>query len=305
MPSVNLRPTRCPICATEGNAAELYPANFDMGAFNPEIFSARRLPDRIHYRIVKCAECGLVRSDPVADPETLAKLYSQSTLEYGAEIPNLRLTYGRYLECAARYAARKDALLEIGCGSGFFLEEALSRGYAGVCGVEPSAAAVEKADPAVRPNITVGVMRPGLFDKERFDIICLFQALDHMPEPASLLDEFRRILRPGGLVLILNHNIEAFSAGVLGERSPVIDIEHTFLYGIGTLSRLLESRGFLVKEAGASVNRYSLNYLAHLFPLPSPLKRVVSWSLARSGLGRLPLSVPLGNMYLVAMKPPA
>jgi len=146
-------------------------------------------------------------------------------------------------------------------------------------------------------------MRPGLFDKERFDIVCLFQVLDHMPDPAALLDECLRILRPGGLVLVLNHNIEALSAAVLGERSPVIDIEHTFLYGIGTLSRLLEKRGFSVKESGSAVNRYSLNYLSRLLPLPGPLKRALSRFLDSSGLGLLPLSVPLGNMYLIAMKP--
>ena len=301
MPSVDLRPTRCPICATEGNATELYPANFGMEAFNPGIFSARRAPDRVHYRIVKCDGCGLVRSDPAADPEALAELYSRSTLEYGKEIPGLRRTYGRYLKRAAKYSGRKGALLEIGCGNGFFMEEALLHGYAEVHGVEPSSSAVEKAAPSVRSGIAVGTMRPGMFGRDRFDIVCLFQVLDHMPDPASLLDELRRILRPGGLLLLLNHNIDAFSSRVLGEASPIIDIEHTFLYGEKTLPRLVESRGFSVEEAGHVANSYSLNYMAHLLPMPR-LRRAVAWSFGVSGLGRMQVSVPLGNMYLIAKK---
>src|SRR5207248_2471865 len=103
---------------------------------------ARRLPDGIRYRIAKCRTCGLVRSDPVVAPEVLARLYVQSTFDYGDEVANLTRTYGRYLAKLASYGVRKGALLEIGCGNGFFLVEALARGYTTVRGCEPSAAAV-------------------------------------------------------------------------------------------------------------------------------------------------------------------
>src|SRR5260221_2621171 len=109
--AISLWATRCAICGTEGNAAELYPANFDFEALNPTVFSARRLPDRIHYRLVKCRACGLVRSDPIASPELLAQLYAQSAFSYGDEVADLRFTYGRYFAELERYGARKEALL--------------------------------------------------------------------------------------------------------------------------------------------------------------------------------------------------
>lgn len=303
MPGVELRPTRCPVCGTEGNAAELYPANFDAGAFSPAVFSARRLPDRLHYRTVKCASCGLVRSDPVADTETLLKLYAVSTLDYASEIPNIRRTYGRYLEKTGKYLSSAKSLLEIGCGSGFFLEEALARGYTEVRGVEPSVPASQEAVPEVRRHISIGVMRPDLFEEAQFDIICMFQVLDHIPEPAALLDSCLRALRPGGALLVLNHNIEAVSARLLGERSPVVDIEHTFLYGDSTLPRLAAGRGFEVRETGPVYNTYSLGYLARLLPLPAALKRAALRVLEFTGAGRLALRVPLGNIYMIAVKP--
>src|SRR5450432_3089909 len=150
MSQVALHPTRCAICETEGNATELYSPNFALDAFNPEIFSARRLPDRVHYRMVKCNKCGLVRSDPVADPQTLAQLYARSTFDYGEEVEGLKRTYGRYLAKLENFGVKKNALLEIGCGNGFFLEEALRQGYQTVRGVEPSSEAVSKADDRVR-----------------------------------------------------------------------------------------------------------------------------------------------------------
>ena len=143
--AVELKNTRCAICGTEGNARELYPANFDPQALNPAVFSARRLPDRIHYRLVKCNACGLVRSDPIAHPALLAQLYHQSDFTYSDEVADLRRTYGRYLAELDHYGARKDALLEIGCGNGFFLQQALAQGYRSVRGVEPSRIAVSQA----------------------------------------------------------------------------------------------------------------------------------------------------------------
>src|SRR5215510_11719276 len=142
--------TRCAICSTENNASVLYPANFDMEAFNPEVFSARRIPDLVHYQIVRCKECGLVRSDPVADPRVLKQLYQQSNFTYGQDIPNLKKTYGRYLRKLEKHRISKHHLLEIGAGNGFFLEEARLQGYREVTGVEPSRDAVEQASLAIR-----------------------------------------------------------------------------------------------------------------------------------------------------------
>ncbi len=303
MEVVELRNTRCAICGTEGNAAELYPANFDLQALNPAVFSARRLPDRVHYRLVKCKACGLVRSDPVAPPELLEQLYHQSTFTYTDEVADLKRTYGRYLAKLDSCGARKEALLEIGCGNGFFLRQALAQGYRTVRGVEPSNAAISQAAPEVRGTIVCDLMRPGLFSPAEFNVICLFQVFDHVPDPSALLDACFTALRPGGLVLSLNHNITAVSARLLGERSPIVDIEHTYLYSPATMRRIFAARRFLVLKVGSVRNQYSLRYLVRLLPLPAkPKSAALAW-LHGNAIGRLRLCVPLGNLYLVARKP--
>jgi SAM-dependent methyltransferase len=303
MQAVDLRNTRCAICGTESNARELYAANFDVQALNPAVFSARRLPDRIHYRLVRCNACGLVRSDPIADSALLAQLYHQSAFTYTDEVADLRRTYGRYLAELDHYGARKEALLEIGCGNGFFLQQALAQGYRSVRGVEPSRAAVSQAAPEVRDGIVCDLMRPGLFGPGQFDVICLFQVFDHVPDPGALLDACLDALRPAGLVLALNHNVTAGSARLLGERSPIVDIEHTYLYSPATMTRLFTAHGFRVRKAGSVRNRYSLRYLVRLLPLPGWLKESVLGWLQRHAIGNLRLSVPLGNLYMVGQRP--
>lgn len=281
----------------------MYPATLNLEAFNPAVFSARRLPDRIHYRIVRCNTCGLVRSDPIADPHVLTRLYQQSTFDYADEIANLQLTYGQYLAKAVAYGVQKGALLEIGCGNGFFLEEALKQGFVTVQGVEPSAAAVEQADPRIRPYILRDILRSEMFEPEQFDVICAFQVFDHLHEPDSMLFECFRVLKPGGLLLCLNHNIEALSARFLRDRSPIIDIEHTYLYSPTTLSKIIAAHGFKIVHVGSAFNRYSIYYLARLIPLPTSLKGAMLRLIKSTPVRHIRLSVPLGNLYLIARKP--
>jgi SAM-dependent methyltransferase len=303
--AIPLTPTRCAICGTEGDAETVYPANFDADAFTPAVFSARRLPDRIHYRVVRCTLCGLVRSDPVAGTELIFDLYARSEFQYGDESANLARTYGRYLRELERYARGKNALLEVGCGNGFFLAEALRQGYGTVRGVEPSDDAVAKAPPQVREGIVVDVMRAGLFDEQSFDVICFFQVLDHLPDPAGVLEECLRLLKHGGLVLCLNHDVEALSARLLGARSPIVDIEHTYLFSRKTASRLFEAQGFRVLACRPARNTYSLQYLTHLLPLPGRTKSPLLSALRATRLGDARLSVRLGNLYVVAERPEA
>lgn len=303
MTDAALAPTRCAICGSLGNASEIYSARLAPDAFSTEVFSARRLPDGMHYRLVGCLSCGLVRSDPAADPEGIARIYERTTFDYGDEVENLAATYGGYLRDLERFGVRRGSLLEIGCGNGFFLGEALRQGYADAHGVEPSSEAVARASAAIRPRILVGVIRPGLFPAESFDVVCLFQVLDHLPDPAAVLDECFTMLKPGGLVLCLNHNVDAVSARLLGEESPIVDVEHTYLFGPQTLRRLFERRGFRVERVAAALNRYSLRYLFRLLPLPGFLKGPLLALLGGGALGRVSLSVPLGNVYAIARKP--
>lgn len=297
--SLDLVSTRCAICEALGNADTLYPANFDAASLNPDVFSARRLPDLLHYQIVRCRHCGLVRSDPAANPRLLANLYRESHFTYRADTPNLAKTYGAYLKRTERYGLVKEHLLEIGCGDGFFLQEALRQGFAQVSGVEPGQDAVQRADPLIRPRIRLGMMRPGLFSPDMFSAICLFQTLDHIPDPNELLAECYKVLQPGGIMLCLNHNVNAFSARLLKEKSPIIDIEHMYLYNPQTMRQLFEKHHFHIREVAPAWNLIRLHSLLRLLPLPKNIKQII---LAKTETTRISLTLPLGNLYIIAQK---
>jgi hypothetical protein len=123
-----------------------------------------------------------------------------------------------------------------------------------------------------------------------------------MPDPGALLQECHRILRPGGVILAFNHNVEAYSMRLLRERSPIIDVEHTYLFSPRTMRSVFTAAGFAVLSVGPVRNTYSTSYLVHLLPLPRRLKAVVVPRLARTRLGRMRVTVGLGNLCLMARR---
>lgn len=299
-----LQPTQCAICGTLDGATERWPATLTPEAFSTATFSARRLPDRVHYRMVRCDRCGLLRSDPVIDPAALSELYAASTFDYASELGALQRTYG---DALGRLESRLeggalDGLADIGAGNGFVLDAALARGWHRVTGVEPSADAIAHASEAVRPHLIQAMMGPGVLPEASLSGITLFQVLDHLPDPLTLLQDCRRALRPGGVILAWNHNARALSARLLGERSPIVDVEHTYLYDPQTMRRLFQAAGFVDPQVQPVWNRYSIRYLAHLAPLPDAAKRRLLRVLD-GPLGRPELRVPLGNLCLTAVNP--
>lgn len=297
-----MKATLCPICDTDRADREVYPSNFRPEDLTPEVFSARRLPDRLHYRMVRCGECGLLRSNPILPPEELARLYRSSQFTYGTEASFTRRTYGRYLRRAKPWVKNRTALLEIGCGSGFFLEEALQQGFQEVAGVEPSADAAMHAADVVRPRIRPGLYQTDTYPPDSFDFICAFQVFDHVPDPAAMLRAAHEDLRDQGVVLFINHDSGGWLNRLLGEASPIVDVEHTVLFDRSTIQQLLEKCGFVVREVFSVKNTYPAHYWAHLAPMPRALKTRLVPRLQRWALGRIPITLGAGNLGVIATK---
>jgi SAM-dependent methyltransferase len=294
--------TKCAICNTLGNSSLLYEATFNKASFSAEVFSARRLPDRKHYAWVRCNSCELLRSDPISNAN-LGDLYEKSTFDYGGEIIGLTKTYREGFLNALNGRARTGAVLEVGGGNSFFLEEVIRLGFNDVNGIEPSIDAVEKTRADIRPRVKIGLMGPGSFANETFDVVTMFHVMDHLPEPLETIQSCLKALKSSGILLVAVHDERSWSSRIFKSKSPIFDIEHTYLFSKKTAVKIFKKAGYVDVRAWSYSNHYSLAYLIQLTPLPDTLKKNLLTGKTKHLLSKVQIKVPLGNIFVLGIKP--
>jgi SAM-dependent methyltransferase len=139
--------------------------------------------------------------------EQLRELYEQSDRVRCSfrDVAQARPIYERYVEFVAHHAPARGKLLDAGCGTGwstYFFAEA---GFEAT-GVDLNPGAFE---PPALPNLAFmnGSVVNLPFDDNSFAVVTAHQVLEHIPDPARMLSEMNRVLRPGGLLCIVGPNL--------------------------------------------------------------------------------------------------
>ncbi len=291
----------CPVCgATESRP--FAPSNVDPQALGRFAFASRKLPEYMHHALVVCPTCDLLYANPAPEQQTLEAAYRDAAFDASDESRYASLTYGAFLPGICRQLPDRQGALDIGTGDGAFLAQLVAHGFGGVVGVEPSAAPVAAVSPELRPLIRNAHFRAGDFLPESLRLVTCFQTIEHVYDPLALCRDAFGLLRPGGAFFVVCHNRRALLARALGLKSPIFDVEHLQLFSPLSIRAALARAGFSRVEVRTVVNRYPVNYWARLFPLPGAWKTRALDLLRASGLGRLELAVPAGNLAAIAYK---
>jgi len=294
---------QCALCKNKQDLAVLYPASFEKKFISSDTFSARRTPDTCHYRIVRCKRCNLIFSSPIFPVSYINKLYQKSTCTYAEQIPFAGRTYAKLFDTYIQSLPKKPKILEVGCGNGFFLTLLREKGIRDVWGIEPGKKMVEDAPRWLKKRITIDGFKKNQFPAHSFDVICSFHVLDHLTDPNLFAVESFRLLKPGGHVLVVVHDTQGVSVRLFGEKSPIFDIEHIYLFNKTTLASLFINHGFPTPRVFPVVNTYPLNYWLKMSGLPKSLISFGERVLHVFGGSTLPLSFAGGNIGLVVQKP--
>ena len=138
---------------------------------------------------------------------------------------------------------KTNRLLDIGCGAGSLLQAAARAGWNAV-GVEISFPAVEHVT-AAGFEAFCGELAEARFPDGHFDVVTASELLEHVPEPAPLVREIARILRPGGLWWATTPHSNGASGQLLKlDWSVVSPPEHLHLFSSSGLRHLLLNQGF-------------------------------------------------------------
>jgi 2-polyprenyl-3-methyl-5-hydroxy-6-metoxy-1,4-benzoquinol methylase len=157
--------------------------------------------------------------------------------------------------------AKGAALLEIGCGEGWFLAAAEAEGYA-VRGVDFSDDGLKRHNPRFLDRAQFGdafaVLDAMIDAGASADVCTLEHVLEHVADPEALLSRLPRLLKPGGVVAITVPNDfsplqrAALDAGLIDREFWVAPPQHLNYFNTENLPRLLRRLGFEVRVGYAS-----------------------------------------------------
>jgi SAM-dependent methyltransferase len=257
------------------------------------------------FAVVRCRGCGLTFVSPRISSARLGEVYGESYwsspapkdrgyADYRGDRANWLRTYrlrARVLDGRLAPGAR---VLDVGCAAGYFGEVMKERGH-DVWGVEPSEAIVDEARARLGADrVHLGSLGDVPWGEASFDLITLWDVVEHLPDPVASLREARGLLRPGGLLLIETQNVESRFARLLGRRwQHFKQAEHLWHFSPATIRRLLEASGFeqLELTARRAGKHVGLDFVAERAGRVHPLL-----STALSPLARLRLS-PYVNLF--------
>jgi 2-polyprenyl-3-methyl-5-hydroxy-6-metoxy-1,4-benzoquinol methylase len=267
--------------------------------------------------ILRCRACGLRFRADLPSPTELPALYGAAYFHSGEHSEHGE-GYADYLaeEDLHRLNARRrlrlleglvppGALLDVGCAAGFFLDEARRRGWT-VSGSELSAEMAGWAGKELEiVGIVQGVFAAQEWERGTFDVVTMWDYIEHTLDPAADLRCAAELLRPGGLLVLSTGDAGSALARLFGRRWHLLTPRHhNYFFTRKALFLALEGAGLTTLMSRHLAARYSARYLAHKLRTLSDLQplRELERQLSRSRLGAWSVPVNLGDIVTVVAR---
>jgi SAM-dependent methyltransferase len=187
---------------------------------------------------------------------------------------------------------------------GTFLELAERRGFE-VAGVEPSRWAADVARRRISGSVHCGAVEDAPLPDGGYDVVTMWDVVEHLPDPALDLRAVYGALRPGGIFALSTMDVDALFARLAGSRWPWYMQMHLVYFSRRTLTEMLRREGFHIVDVSSHVRRVRLSYLAsRLDAYVPPAARLLSGALRRTGLAERTVGVNLGDIFTVVARRP-
>lgn len=226
---------------------------------------AERLFTKRGHAVVRCSNCGLVYLDHAPSESSLKDFYSEGYYFNGGyqnyidERPFIRLNARRRIK-EIKKIKPSGRLLEIGCALGFFIEEA--RKSFDVYGIELSEYGSTYARDKLDLNVKTGTLQVGSYPKGYFDVVVMWDVIEHLTDPRGVLIAAKGCMSPDGLLVFTTMDAGSFYARLLRAKWHLYDIpEHLTYYDKKTVAEALGRAGFAVRAIRNDGNLYSIGYV--------------------------------------------
>lgn len=207
--------------------------------------------------VMRCTSCGLLYANPRWKAEHLFSAYSPDYwASYTAQIqPTAADAAANLARWDAYFPYMKNVratnrVLDIGCASGEFLDACAAHDWEGY-GLESSPIGAALAASKHPDRIHVGTLDTVPWPDGWFDVVSLWDVLEHLQSPRAYVERIARLVRPGGMFCLTTPNIRSLSYGLLGPDWWVVGPNnHIYYFAPRTLTRLLTQAGFAIHAMG-------------------------------------------------------
>ncbi len=255
--------------------------------------------------LVRCRQCSLLFVNPrVSSQAMLAGYASGADPAYVSQMPSRVRTFARTLQRIDRLRPSKGRLLDVGTAAGAFLKAAKDDGW-DATGIEPNQWLAEWGRAEYGVTIHVGSVDEVALPAASFDVVTLWDVIEHTPDPMHVLTRARSLLAPGGLLVVNYPDIGSWIARAMGRKWPFLSSVHLYYFTRDTMRAALHRAGFETIDLRPHLQRLKLGYIVER-------GEVVSRGLSRAGgrvvstLGLAQREVPywLGQTFVAARARP-
>lgn len=202
--------------------------------------------------ILECSDCGLKFTDISINPRSLSALYDVKYFKgnvYRDYIQEARVRtrlFKEKLRIIQKDLPASGRVLDVGCAAGFFLKVMRELGYK-THGVDISTYASNYARKILKLDVIEGELTDAFFPNDFFDIITMWDIIEHLPNPLETLAECNRIMKKGGFLVVETLNTNSLMARILRQTWPLFEPPyHLFYFNRKTLKLILEMSGFRI-----------------------------------------------------------
>ena len=195
--------------------------------------------------------------NPRPDPMELYALYGETYFHndqsgvvgytnYLKDEPNIRRTFAGRLKRLSQFV-QPGKLLDVGCAAGFFLDEARKIGWQ-VQGLDVSSFAVQYAAEHFGVDVQQGSFTDLNFPANSYDLISMWDVIEHVPNPKSYIEQAAKLLKKGGVFVMATPDVDSLPAKLTGKRWVGFKLseEHVYYFSARTLGKMLNDAGFEV-----------------------------------------------------------
>ena len=245
--------------------ASIYPMKLEFdnvncnlcGSFDSEPFLLREDLNTFiegKFQLVRCLHCGLVYENPRPSLRSWELIYpnqyDQYTQQSNEEFQKnfwYRFGFQKRLKAIERFK-NGGTLCDLGCATGDFLREVEFHNNWKGYGVEPNEFASNLARKAGL-NVETGTFGDNPFPGLNFDVISMWNVIEHLPNPTETLLEVNKRLNPGGILVFTTPNLESFDARFFGRFWIGYELpRHFYVFSKTTLLQYLQKTNFTYIE---------------------------------------------------------